>query len=66
MAILSIIHLPILIMNAYGTNGIMDMSISATLTTFGNLGSAKLVDSVTIPGCDNNEFQLELCEIGKS
>lgn len=64
MAILALIHSPILIMNAYGTNTSMDKSFSATMTTFGNLGSANLVASVTIPGCDANEFQFEHCEIG--
>jgi hypothetical protein len=50
----------------YGTNDTMDKSLSATMTTFGNLGSANLVDSVTIPGCDENEFQVEHCEIEKN
>lgn len=65
MAILAIVHLPILIINAYGTNNTMDKSYTATMTTFGNLGSAKVVNSITIPGCDENEFQFEHCQIGQ-
>eukprot|EP00804_Cyclotella_cryptica_P009635 CCRYP_006299-RC/>CCRYP_006299-RC protein AED:0.29 eAED:0.29 QI:364/1/1/1/1/1/4/125/1018 len=66
MSILAVVHFPILIINAYGTNNGMDMSYTATMTTFGNLGSANLVNSVTIPGCDENEFQFEHCQIDKN
>lgn len=66
MLILSIIHLPVLFINALGTNDKIGLSISAAVTTFGNLGSAMKVGSVLIPGCDETEFQFEHCEIGKS
>ena len=64
MLILSVIHLPILFINALGTNDKMGMSLSAAMTTFGNLGSAIDVGSVVVPGCDETEFQFEHCEIG--
>ena len=64
MAILALIHTPILVVNMYGTNDSKDRSFSATTTTFGNLGSASLAESVTIPGCNANEFQFQHCEIG--
>lgn len=65
MAILAVIHLPILIMNTYGTNASINTFYSATMTTFGNLGNAKVIESVNIPGCDDNEFHFEHCEIGQ-
>lgn len=64
MAILALVHFPILVINAYGTSNTMDMSYTATMTTFGNLGSANVVKSVVIPGCDENEFQFRHCQIG--
>lgn len=65
MSILSVMHLPILFINALGTNDKIGASLSAAMTTFGNLGSAMDVGSVAIPGCDETEFQFEHCEIGK-
>ena len=65
MSILSILHLPVLFINALGTDNKMGMSLSAALTTFGNLGSAEDVGSVDIPGCDETEFQFSHCEIGE-
>ncbi len=44
---------------------IKDQSFAA-MTTFGNLGSAVNVTVVTIPGCDETEFQFEHCKIGKN
>ncbi|KAL9185465.1 hypothetical protein ACHAXT_003242 [Thalassiosira profunda] len=66
MSILSILHLPVLFINALGTDNKMGMSVSAALTTFGNLGSAEDVGSVDIPGCDETEFQFSHCEIEKN
>lgn len=65
MSILSVLHLPILFINTLGTNDKIKLSVSAAMTTFGNLGSAMDVGSVAIPGCDETEFQFEHCEIGK-
>ena len=65
MTILSILHLPVLFLNTLGVNDKMGLSVSAALTTFGNLGSAIDVGSVGIPGCDETEFQFRHCEIGK-
>ena len=71
LLLLSIIHLPVLILNTFGVEGrksfssaIKDQTLVA-MTTFGNLGSTN-VTAVTIPGCDNNEFQFEYCEIDKN
>ena len=63
MSILSILHAPILVINAYGTNNRIG-SFTAATTTFGNLGSAMEVMSVDIPGCDETEFQFKHCQIG--
>ena len=65
MLILSVLHLPVLFINALGTNDKIGLSLSAAMTTFGNLGSAEKVGVVDIPGCDETEFQFEHCEIGK-
>lgn len=65
MLILSVLHLPVLFINALGTNDKIGLSLSAAMTTFGNLGSAEKVGAVAIPGCDETEFQFEHCEIGK-
>mmetsp|Transcript_2880 Transcript_2880/g.4113 ORF Transcript_2880/g.4113 Transcript_2880/m.4113 type:complete len:1141 (+) Transcript_2880:236-3658(+) len=64
MLILSFIHLPVLIINMYGTS-IQYESSSFALTTFGNLGSADEVTSVHIPGCNENEYQFNSCIIEK-
>ncbi|KAL7555154.1 hypothetical protein ACHAWF_018799 [Thalassiosira exigua] len=66
MFVLSILHLPVLFINALGTNDKMGLSVSAALTTFGNLGSAADVEYVDIPGCDKTEFQFAHCEIRKN
>ena len=62
MVILSVLHLPVLILNTFGTD---TKTLSAAMTTFGNLGSAMNATVVTIPGCDETEFQFEHCKIGK-
>ena len=64
MSVLAILHLPIIFINTLGTNHKISLSVSAAMTTFGNLGSSALVGSVAIPGCDETEFQFEHCEIG--
>jgi len=66
MSILSVLHLPVLFINALGTNDKIGLSVSAAMTTFGNLGTAVNVGSVAIPGCDETEFQFEHCEIEKN
>ena len=57
--------LSVLFINTLGTNDKMGLSVSAALTTFGNLGSASQVGSVDIPGCDETKFQFVYCKIGQ-
>lgn len=66
MFILSILHVPVLIVNAYGTNYIIGSSFNLAMTTFGNLGSAKDVESVAIPGCNEMELPLNGCRLKKN
>ncbi len=71
MLVLSVLHLPVLILNTLGARpdslrvAIKDQTLAA-MTTFGNLGSAMNVTVVAIPGCDEAEFQFEHCNIGMS
>ena len=66
MLILSLIHLPVLCVNMLGTNEMIGLSLNAAMTTFGNLGSASEVESVTIPGCDAAEFNFDRCDVSKN
>ena len=64
--ILSIMHVPILVVNVYGENDLIGSSFNLATTTIGNLGSAKDVELVDIPGCDEMELPLNGCKVKKN
>ncbi|KAL7497202.1 hypothetical protein ACHAWT_005249 [Skeletonema menzelii] len=66
MFILSLLHAPVLVVNAYGANDLIGSSFNLATTTFGNLGSAEDVASVIIPGCDEMELPLNGCKVKKN
>ena len=66
MFILSILHVPVLIVNIYGANDLIGSSFNLATMTFGNLGSAEEVDSVDIPGCNEMELPLNGCRVKKN
>ena len=64
MFILSIIHVPAIIINIFGAS--MQYESLLALTTLGNIGSAKEVEYVSIPACDGDKYQFEVsCILGK-
>lgn len=66
MFILSLLHVPVLIVNAYGANDLIGSSFNLATTTFGNLGSAEDVASVDIPGCNEMELPMSGCKVKKN
>eukprot|EP00592_Proboscia_alata_P004168 CAMPEP_0194367442 /NCGR_PEP_ID=MMETSP0174-20130528/15518_1 /TAXON_ID=216777 /ORGANISM="Proboscia alata, Strain PI-D3" /LENGTH=832 /DNA_ID=CAMNT_0039143183 /DNA_START=91 /DNA_END=2586 /DNA_ORIENTATION=+ len=64
MLILSILHVPVIIINMFGGSVQYD-SVTPAVVTFGNLGRSDLVTSIQIPGCNEAEFQQESCTIDK-
>ena len=65
MFLLTILHIPVLFINMFGTTTQYDNVFTAAITTFGNLGSAEDVVEVQIPGCDESDFQEDMCSIRK-
>ena len=65
MLLLSILHLPVLYINTFGTKFQYENVFTAAITTFGNLGPADDVSEVKIPGCNADDFQVDICSIGK-
>jgi len=65
MLILSIINLPMTILNTLGTTVQYDYP-SLALTTIGNLGPAKSVTKISIPGCNEAAYQQTTCTIPKT
>ena len=66
MLVLSIFHLPVLIINLLG-GSLQYNASNAASTTFGNLGSANEVFYVQIPGCELADFAAgdDACTISK-
>lgn len=65
MLVLSILHLPVLIINLLG-GSLQYEANNAASTTFGNLGSADEVFEIRIPGCEVGDFAAdESCTISK-
>ena len=64
MLIMSIIHLPAIIINMFGASMQYESNIAA-ITTLGNIGSASDVELITIPGCNEEEFHFDNCTISK-
>jgi hypothetical protein len=64
MVILSIIHLPMVIINSFGESAKLGTA-SVAITTVGNLGAAQNVSTVFIPGCSRIDYQQDLCNISK-
>jgi len=65
MLLLAIIHIPVLLINISGAPTQYDNVFTAAITTFGNLGSVENVDFVRIPGCNEGDFQEDVCSIPK-
>ena len=63
MLILSIIHLPMVVFNAYGPTDRYN-TLSAAMTTLGNLGMAG-VGQINILGCNQNLYREEVCTLDK-
>lgn len=64
MFILTILHIPALVLNTFGTAMVDDGGILA-LSTLGNLGSSE-IKYVQIPGCDSSRYQFEICRLSKN
>ena len=64
MLMLSILHLPIIIVNTFGASLQYD-SINIAATSFGNLGTVEDVTEVKMPGCDSADYQQIECTIKK-
>jgi len=66
MLILSVIHLPMAIINTFGISAVSSTAANAAVTTVGNLGPAINVTTVAIPGCNELDYQQDFCNIDKS
>lgn len=64
MFILSLIHIPAIIINMFGASVQYESNIVAR-TTLGNLGSAIDVHTVLIPACDKERYHFENCTISE-
>lgn len=64
MFILTIIHIPALVLNTFGT-AMVDKGGILALSTLGNLGSSE-ISYVKIPGCDSSRYQFEICTLSKN
>lgn len=61
---LSIVHLPIAMINTFGAS-FQYNSLTIAITTFGNLGSADDITEIKIPGCNEAEYQTIECTLEK-
>ena len=65
MLILSIVHVPAIIINILADSSGMEYESALAKTTLGNLGSAKEVNYITITGCEVDAYQFDACRWSK-
>ena len=66
MLILSVIHIPAVIINILAASSGTEYESTLAMTTLGNLGNAGDVDFITITGCDKDAYQFDACTISES
>ena len=68
MIILSILHLPMIVINAFGATLQYD-TVSVAATTLGNLGTAANIIEIILPGCDYVDLDIDIvpdnCKMSK-
>lgn len=66
MFILSIVHLPAVIINIFGISMHYASNNALARTTLGNLGGAQNVTVIAIPGCNSKNYNFAgACVFGK-
>jgi len=69
MFILSILHLPMIVINTFGAALQYD-TVSVAATTLGNLGTAANITEIILPGCDYVDLDIDIvpdnCKMSKS
>lgn len=61
MFILTIIHIPAVIINMLGASSGMEYESRLAMTTLGNLGNAGDVDFIKISGCNKDAYHFDNC-----
>ena len=65
MLILSIIHIPAVVINVLGASSDNRYESTLAMLTLGSLGNAKDTNFVTIAGCENDAYQFDACKISE-
>lgn len=65
MLILSLIHTPALIINILSASSGMEYKSTLAMTTLGNLGNAKDVNTIALTGCNEDIYHFDTCRISE-
>ncbi len=65
MCILSIVHVPALVINILADSSGSEYESPLAKTTLGNLGNAKEVEFISIFGCEVDAYQFDACRWSK-